>query len=508
MIYGDIVYLNNYSGDDLRDEIVIESIKFSQPMPIEEFLASEDAASLSPETRREIEEKLEVGKSPNNEAVQFSNSAYTIDVVDFTFEPDEKIDVSIIPAGEMTLKDYVYLFRPEFLAEEGSNSGVSASSQCDLYVNNLYSSSGSQPFAINSPYNFTFTIGNSGPADAAGVTCDVYLDNDYAGALNFGTIPANTSGNVTIAISVGYGGYGGLRTLKINAGTLTPDSSYLNNGISRAFTWKKNVDLVTDDLQNHTSGDTPFEATISQVYSVLVFNYGKDTATSPCAELKVYSNNNLLLTDEFDLPELPERYVSVLSWNQSIYRSGHYTFQVTSKDRIDTVDADPSDNTIAKTFECIPDGCGISSLYTLVGDTTNISLSVIDSRLDVSDVASAAQEWNGITREIHIEIVERDLLNPTCTITVSEASLGNGGYFRPNFLPNYTGGRIVIICDNPDSRHVMVHEIGHLVSLLHPHEDNPLYYDDSSMQYNLSLWKDYVTPHDKRALIKKWGNSY
>jgi hypothetical protein len=88
---------------------------------------------------------------------------------------------------------------------------------------------------------------------------------------------------------------------------------------------------------------------------------------------------------------------------------------------------------------------------------------------------------------------------------INESDYLNGVY-------NYSGGGL----NNPHDwlMHVLAHEVGHLLSLFHPSTDNPacddlcVMYDQGSMNSNQNLNAQrtfYVTDHDVRALIKKWG---
>jgi hypothetical protein len=269
----DFLYLGTYQDELLSNEASdFGSIVISDPIPIEQLLLSGNVASFDIETQNAIEEKLSDRQKRIDNASLFCNAEYTIEIVDFSFNTDEKIEVQIISNEEILLEEYDYLFVNDDIAakERSSIIRLSSNSNCDLYVKDLYNSNGTQPFLIAAPYNFTFTIGNNGLLDAVGVACTVYLDNDYAGAINVGTIPAYVSGTITIAVTVGNGGYGGARTLKISAGTLTPDLNKSNNQKTGAFIWRKNVDMASINLQNNTSGNNPLMRLLPKFIALLL----------------------------------------------------------------------------------------------------------------------------------------------------------------------------------------------------------------------------------------------
>ena len=103
-----------------------------------------------------------------------------------------------------------------------------------------------------------------------------------------------------------------------------------------------------------------------------------------------------------------------------------------------------------------------------------------------------------------------NLSNPTCSIIIESLPGDVAGQFTPNSILLYSGGVIALDTgfgnDPTTDMEILTHEIGHLVSLHHPHESNPQCCDDAVMQYDPNLVKPFVTAHDRAALIKKWGN--
>jgi hypothetical protein len=352
---------------------------------------------------------------------QQSFSKYDLTIVESTQDDDEEIRV-VIDEDDLNELIGVYLENGSSISSRNSGTIGTRGPDCDVFVTDLQNLSVG-PYKINVPYSFKFTYGNYGPDTAASVILEVKLDNDVAGYITVGNLSAYTGWTTTIALTVGYNSRGGNRALSITAYTTTNDTNLNNNKVSKTYEWYKNVDLENIDLKNHTSGNNDFEATIPQLYSVIVANFGLDTATAPNTTFEVfredYYGSTPVNSGKVNLPQLPSGYYCVVTSTQYINRSGYHRFLVTSKDAGNKDYNVYTDNITTAYWTCIPDGCGLWG-RTLTGSTTNISFGINHDWISTSDVIITALQWNGISSNINVPTsnITRNNLYATCGFIV------------------------------------------------------------------------------------------
>jgi len=511
--YDSVVYLDNNQNDKNPSSLTaqvdagLKRASYCCPVPIEQFMITDAYASLDEATHLRIEEKLNKHKKQKTEQQQRADDVLlTIEDASLV----EKYGIKFIPSKEAPLNEYRY---------DISQSNEPTRTTCDLYVSGLSCSLGSKPIPINKSTTFSFAMGNNGSVGAVGTILLLYVDvgsaSTYIGLLTFGTFPANYNQNFAIALTFGLSWQGGSKVLRLEAQTSTPDSNLGNNTTSKSFIWQNNLDLAVYTLLKSPGPAGKMTGTSPYSFSFDIVNFGLDntaTKTYALVEVRDFASGSLLYNDKLYLPTLkPGQKVNV-QFPVQVNRSGVYKINAIAGDDVND-DTDPDDNVIWDKYTCIPDGCG-TWFASLACDKTDIRISVNDTKITLASVQSAANQWNGISSHINISSVGEYLPISTCTIVSGPVANSSGGLFTPSLisLSDYIGG-IIIINNAPHGsgawfdRYVLVHEIGHLVSLHHPHEANPICADYAAMQYDTKgLWSDTVTEHDKIALRNKWGN--
>ncbi len=504
-IYDDIVYLkeappehaNSLLEDaDLLEAITAGSAIISEPVAIEELLPSKQSASPGDSTAKTIQDGLKAE----------ADFSIVVEIGDIIFKAIPENEINIVQSEQKEMPS--------------NKVSIASADSCDIFARDLVVKPGANyPFIMGEAAYMQFVIGNYGPDTAMGVGFSVYVNNMPADSYSTGVLPGNTQGIVPISVNLS-GGAAGDYTVRIVASAAAPvDANTGNNETSNSFQWLVNSALVDlgiryGEIINSTSGSAPFETTATQWYQFYVINYGPGATSSPYARLTVVKSDDsgILYSEPLGLPSIPAGYGCTVNWPLNINSSGIYNFTASVYDENRT-DPDLGDNYAYNTFTCIPDGCGIWA-KTLNCDTRNISISIIDPSIDLADVQAAASDWNGITSQIHISTVGRNLSNPTCIMYLGVVEDGFRGEFIENDKPNtyYSGGTIIInraTYNMPGYEfvddHVIRHEIGHLISLNHPHMHNPLCEDKAVMQYKANCFSATVTEHDRQALINKWG---
>ena len=543
--YDEVVYLDIHENTNLMQEEYVVGIGepiVSEPIPIEDLLDSE---CIEIEAYQKFREKYMISREWVDNADRLINPEYKVEIGELDYTIDEGMDVRFLSEDELLCEEYDYLFENNQaigIAQLSQKDRISSSMtrtssnpSCDVYVKGLYNSSGQQPpFKINEAYEFSLELGNNGQIAAANVVAKIYMDNVLMGVLNVGSIPASARYDMQVYVTLGYGANGGWHLLRIEASTTTPDANPNNNAVSASYQWVQNVDLAVLSLINSTSGNTAFETTATQDFKVVVANFGPDTAYSPYIDLDIFENSINRYSDRFYYHSLPYLTGVQVSWPLYISRSGNYRFEASAYDLyVDDVYMD--DNMLPAYFTCIPDGCGASSHTLRTYDNNNLILSVNDQRISVTDVQDARNQWNGISSYINIGTVSQNNPNAVCDIKVDHLNNDEVGRFTYSYnaFGVYQGGTISIAegCYDANGNYVydgnsgnssyrthwlmytLIHEIGHLISLDEVEYANSLCNDYSVMftdgplhvQDVNSPKTHYVTPHDIKSLISKWG---
>jgi len=507
--YDNIVHFNEtpISVKDI-DEVYQEKATFTKPSPVDQFIQTKEFSLIDEATRFVYEDRF------NQFTIHASEKRQKVEDIVVTIGDTTLANISgiqFISAKEVSITEY-YQGIPQ--------TNESTRTTCDLDISKLRCALGASPIPINKATIFYFTLGNKGSIGAVGTICSIYVDNVYIGMLTFGTFPANYSDTFAISLTFGSSWRGGKKELKLDAQTSTTDSNPNNNIVKDQFTWQQNLDLAVYYISKSPLPNDPFIGTAPYIINFIVVNFGLDsTANNTYALIEIRNViDKLLYSDKLYLPSIPPGQQTTVSFPVQINRSGDYMAYAIAGDDVNA-DLDPNDNKIWRSYKCVPDGCGIWHL-SLILNNTDIWISVNDSRLNVDDVNFAGTQWNMITSKIQINAIGANLPQSTCNVIVAQLPDARGGQFQPFTKPGthtYTGGLIEINEQNYDSLgnlvveydfllKVLTHEIGHLVSLNHPHEVNKLCHDDSAMQYDFSIWTSVVTEHDRKAMRIKWGN--
>jgi|GEM_PF-2240359 len=390
----------------------------------------------------------------------------------------------------------------------------------DLAVWGL-SSPDRQPFSFDRNYSFSFIIGNIGSLTASNVRTRLYLANNYILTMNHGFIQPNQAFQFSFNLGLNSGNVGGRHEMVVDVSTSTLEINLSNNRMSTFFEWQRGqqtADLAV--LQIHSNNgrgnDQDFTAAVMQNFSASVFNFGNSPAHNSIFNLHV----NGVPAVSGTLPTIPVGQSLEVFFSLRISRSGSHQFRANLQAQ-GIVDPNLNNNTVIRSLRAFPDGCGLWDLR-FVGHNRAILLSVDDPGIPFHTVQNAVNQWSGISSSIFFNSLVVGNSSANAFITTARIPYeGVGGYFRAtntNLINRTFTHGYIAICENNWSggnswwdRHVMIHEIGHLLSLGHPHETdrwdgNPFCHDFAVMQgAGNNLWTDHVTEHDRVALRRRFG---
>jgi len=523
-------------------------VEFSQPVPIEQFLA-ERADTLDAESVLMLESMLE--ESQMGYADQFRGSAHEfgsdsifevgeipgVEIGDFEFEflPLDELKSrgdflnSILPLDQVEMESYD-LFEMAL---------PSSQAPANLLIWDLLVSS-RPPLSFDEWHTFSFALYNMGDGPAHNTRLRVFLDGEFVFSNDMGTWPARDGVIVLFPLRVLRGEPGGLRELSITITTSSPQTNLDHNRVSGWFLWRPTVppvpipqfvDLRVTQFESHNP--QPLHAFVRQGFDTIIANSG-NVAASPY----VYLSINGTTKASGNLPSIPSGNVMTVTFSSIMLGgTGFFDFGVRVRERT-RPDINLHHNSLQRTFPVHADGCGLWA-WRLVGNTRNITLLVDDHRIVpyLSVVQDAAADWNGISSNVHFSAVGINIINPTARITTDimrhyeefAASENGLGHFT------YTSGTIAINrerwawpadvpVDIPTDvwrRIVLRHEIGHLLGLYHPNESHDQ--DNHPVVHNLdcrypavmqtirerpeftAFISDRITNHDIHALINRFG---
>ena len=535
--------LNVQNDDAIEDFISAEVLEMPEPFSVEDFIHTEYFASMDLESRREFESKLEAFTSEvSGRAEQGADYDYPL-VFDFSYEivwdvmPDVELesyyDSNIYQESMQELNGIEEI--DVFDMQQVQPLDVFAA---DLRVLNLRTT-GRPPLTFGTRYDFTFLIQNLGRANAANTVVRLYLGLGHIGTINLGTIPANAQGNVNFSFGLSVGDQGGPRMLTARASTTTHDINPNLSYTASIIEWQPTVqfiDLAVHDLSNRTSGSQPFRVGDTQTFQVVIVNWGNIASDAPIFTVLV--NGGSIGLTNVNLPRLPAGHGVNFPFAITTNRSGNFDFTASTRDR-NRRDIDYRNNELSRRFVSIPDGCGYN-WRRFGGDANNITLNLKYPDLNANNMQTWARQWNGIVDGVRITNVSHNLNNATTYVVVAEMTEDNYfyrpgrrylfGYFQPlnsNILGRHRNGRIWLNerywYNTPPTlqpnfhRGLVIHEVGHLLGLGHPHDwrdggntdcidyavmQSPVL--DQNNRVQRGLWATNVTEHDREALRRRF----
>ena len=242
---------------NLPGDVYLESIEISEPIPIEEFLASTAANYIDSEFRAMLEASIGVR--------ELVAGVYLIPGSGVTFIPANEMDAETLSEVEANFEAAQFsqdvsmeAFDNQFI-DDLYDADFEARSIANVRLSNLRSTSHHPPFEINTPIRFNFNVANNGPA-VHNARFDIHLTNangsGFLGSLIW-TVPQNHNGpsGAPFELRISPNGTGGNQTISVTAGS---------SSVHQTFRWDS---LYMSDLRRQPGAprDNMFQAHVTNV---------------------------------------------------------------------------------------------------------------------------------------------------------------------------------------------------------------------------------------------------
>ncbi|MCL2372484.1 MAG: hypothetical protein FWC78_03680 [Defluviitaleaceae bacterium] len=515
-------------------EVVIDvgAISVSEAISIEEFLQSESAYSIDVELLQELGYAIMQNSLRTEEGFQFfCPTSY----VEFEVTKQE------LPLEMFHMYSTAIARDADYISYE--NMIVPAAVAADLQIWDL-ATNGRQPLPHNTTHTFSFIVGNVGAIAAHNVQGRIYLGQAFLGTMNLSTINPSRAYIFSFNFSLPRDwNMGGAQEMVVRVSTTSHETNFTNNTVRQTFLWailqtQNTVDLVAAQIHSHPNNGLSnyrFTAAIPQMFYFDIFNVGNTSANNVMFSIWV-NNQAVRVNYSLNQPIPPNTFMRV-GWDMRVSVSGTYAFQARVEDRV-LPDSNPGTNTLQRFLFAEPDGCGYLNIGWRIANPHAITISTNCSFIGIDDLWLAANAWGSAAYFVNFSAVSTNNDNAMIAVYSSTTMADNvlGVFYMCSIREGIFGSQYVNRCsitgtfsrghirinqqrwnqNRQASAHVLnrailKHEIGHIFGLGHPcytlgrNLGNGFCHDPAIMRSSIETFSHFITPHDVRALERRFG---